>query len=160
MLFIFSPTINLILGSYNFYILPFLNDFFNFIFYALFLFFIYQFFRFTYSNKMKNKEIIIYVGLIVFSSLAYAILSPFKLQIIIFSIYTLIFVLIMLKFSYFNKTPKEFDVTFYMTKAIFYSIIGAEIAIVASTSTYYRVDSSISTIAYLFFIYIIYIIYI
>ena len=157
MLFIFSPTINLILGSYNFYILPFLNDFFNFIFYALFLFFIYQFFRFTYSNKMKNKEIIIYVGLIVFSSLAYAILSPFKLQIIIFSIYTLIFVLIMLKFSYFNKTPKEFDVTFYMTKAIFYSIIGAEIAIVASTSTYYRVDSSISTIAYLFFIYIIYI---
>ncbi len=157
LLFIFSPTINQILSGMNLYILPFLNDIFNFICYSLYLFFIYQFFRYTYSRKMQKKEIIFFLSIAAIFSISYSLSSPFKFKFIVFALYTLIYIVLILKLSYFNKLDKNLDVTFYLTKATVYSIIGAEIVIVASTLSFYKINSNITTMIYLLFIYILYI---
>ena len=155
LLFLFSPTINYV-GSKYFFILPFVNSIFNFIFYSLFLFIIYQFIEFTYNKKISLKEKIIYSIIVCLSIILYIILQHWGLHYISFIIITILFIILMIKATYISNHTNSLDATFYFTMMIYFSIIGLEITIISSSINSSKIISNLSTILYLFFIYLFY----
>lgn len=132
LLFLFSPTINYV-GSKYFFILPFVNSIFNFIFYSLFLFIIYQFIEFTYNKKISLKEKIIYSIIVGLSVILYITLQHWGLHYISFIIITILFIILMIKATYISNHTNSLDATFYFTMMMYFSIIGLEITIISSS---------------------------
>lgn len=156
LLFLFSPTLNSIFASYNFFINPIIDNTLNFIFYSLFLFFIYQFISFTYYIKLNKIKIIINSIIIGINSLIFLLLTPLNLEYISYIFITILYISLLIKVSYFNKLYNDLNFTYYFTMLIFFSIVGLELSIMADFNNFYNLPSNNSSILYLFIIYLLY----
>ncbi len=154
---LFSPLTNLVLLRYGVFVPSFIFGILNFISYCLFLFCTLQFYTWTYLKKLSKKDICFGIALAGLALLAYAALTPFRLQFIAYIVYTLFYIGISIKATYFSKHKNSLDITAFFTKCIFYSVVGMEFAILCDTVDGFDVPVYSVVIIYLMIVFLVYI---
>ncbi len=152
---LFSPMANNIFTSFNLFLPPFIMAVLNFVFYTLFLFSATQFFEYTYSTKLKAKELSFGLLFALLSTIMFIVLYFLRLEIIIYLLYSLSFIGVIIRTTIVHKN--KLDITGYLTKGIIYSIVGMEGCIVAASIDTFHIKTSLSTIIYLYFIFLLFV---
>lgn len=155
--FIFNPLTNYLLTYFNFFISPHLVLIFNFIFYSLFLFSMHFFIFYTYKEKLSKKHFIIDSIFILIIDILYIILIHFNLEIIPFSLITLVQIISLVIFTYKVKLNKELDPTFYHVKCIIYYIVSSEIVLNLLHTYNLKVTSATYTLSLYIFVIVTYV---
>ena len=148
----FSPLTNDILMSFGCFLPPFILILLGFLSFCLFLFSVLQFYEYTYRSKIQKKGIICGVAFALLATILCACLVPLRLQIIAYGVYALVYILLMIKLTYFSHLSNRLDITGIFTKCVFYSILGMELCVVLSSISGFSSSPSPVLLAYFFFV--------
>lgn len=152
----FSPLMNSILMSFNFFLPPSIFGILGFFFFCLFLLSVLQFFQYTYRSRLQPKLVALGAISAVVATILYASLIPLRMPIIAYGVCALAYISLMIKTSYFSKLKNQLDITGIFTKCVFYSVLGMELCIVSSYSSFFSLSPSKISLAYLFLVVVLF----